>query len=158
MIEDLDELITAALTDLFSTMLRLEVARTPVETNAANGEAHIAGVVGFTGRLTGVIYVHTTASFARRLTATLLQMPEAEVTEEEMVSDAMGEITNMLVGQVKSRLCDRGMPCVLTVPSVVRGSNFSVEAMSSSPGCLLSFKADGQRLLVQCLLESNDRR
>lgn len=158
MIEDLDELITAALTDLFSTMLRLDVVRTPLESKPLNGEPHVAGVVGFTGRLTGVIYVHTTASFARRLTATLLQMPESEVTEEEMISDAMGEIANMLVGQVKSRLCDRGMPCVLTVPSVVRGSNFSVEAVSSSKGCLMSFKADTQRLLVQCLLQPNDRR
>ncbi len=158
MIEDLDELLTAALTDLFSTMLRLEVVRAPLEANPLNGESHIAGSVGFTGRLNGVIYVHTTAGFARRLTATLLQLPESEVTDNEMISDAMGEITNMLVGQVKSRLCDRGMPCVLTVPSVVRGNNFRVEAMSSSQGCLLSFKTDGSRLLVQCLLETHDRR
>jgi chemotaxis protein CheX len=156
MIDDLDELITAALTDLFCTMLRMDVVRIPLEQGALNGEPHIAGVVGFTGRLTGVIYVHTTASFARRMTSALLQLPETEVAEEEMINDAMGEIANMLVGQVKSRLCDRGMPCVLTVPSVVRGNNFSVEAISSSRGCLLSFKADGKRFLIQCLLEPSD--
>lgn len=157
MIKDLDELITAAITDLFSTMLRMEVARVPIETGALNGEPHIAGAVGFIGRLTGVIYVHTTAGFARRMTATLLHLGNSEVAGDNMINDAIGEIANMLVGHLKSRLSDRGMPCVLTIPSVVRGSQFSVEGISSTQGRLLSFEAEGKRIFVQCLLKPTDQ-
>jgi chemotaxis protein CheX len=157
MIEDLNELITAALTDLFRDMLHMEIARVPIESSVIDGQSHIAGAVGFIGRATGVIYVHTTTSFARRMTATLLQLTEVEVEGDEMVNDAVGEITNMLVGHVKSRLSDRGMPCVLTIPSVVRGNHFSIEAISSTKGRLLSFEAEGKRIFVQCLLKPNDR-
>ena len=84
----------------------------PVQAGFGNDEAHVAGVVGFIGKLSGVVYVYTTQSFARRITATLLGLKNSEVEEGEMVNDAMGEMANMLVGQMKSRLTDRGIPCV----------------------------------------------
>ena len=153
MIADLDELVTAAVTGLFSTMLHMQMAPVPVEPSVVNGEPRVAGAVAFIGRLTGVVYVHTTAAFARRLTATLLHLEDAEVQAEEMINDAMGEIANMLVGQMKSRLSDGGIHCVLTIPSVVRGSQFRIEATRSTEGRLFGFENQGQRLFVQFLFQ-----
>jgi chemotaxis protein CheX len=65
-------------------------------------------------------------------------------------------MANMLVGQIKSRLSDRGMPCVLTIPSVVRGSNFSVEATTSIEGHMFSFVSGENRIFVQVLLKPCD--
>ncbi len=59
MIEDLDELLTAAVTELFSTMLQVQMARVPVEAAARNGEPHVAGAAGFAGRISGVVYGHS---------------------------------------------------------------------------------------------------
>ena len=156
MIDDLEEMITSAVTELFSTMLGMSMLRAPLEAGFGNGETHVAGSVGFVGRLSGVVYVFTTASFARRITATFLGLPEAEVNEDEMVNDAMGEMSNMLVGHLKSRISDRGMPCVLTIPSVLRGSHFSVEATTSSEGHIFSFVSGPDRIFVQILLKSSD--
>jgi chemotaxis protein CheX len=122
MIADLEELLASAVTELFSTMLGMKMLPAPLESGFGNGKTHIAGAVGFVGRLSGVVYVFTTVSFARRITATFPGMEEAEVKEDEMINDAMGEMANMLIGHMKSRISDRGMPCMLTIPSVVRGS------------------------------------
>ena len=158
MIADLEDLVTSAVTELFSTMLGMNMKRVPLEPGFGNGETHVAGTVGFVGRLSGVVYVYTTLAFARRITATLLALPETEVTEDEMINDAMGEMANMLVGHMKSRIADRGMPCVLTIPSVVRGSHFSVEPISSTEGGVVTFAAGTNRLFIQVLLKSSDAR
>ena len=156
MISDLEGLVTTAVTELFSTMLGMNMLPAPLESGFGNGETHVAGAVGFVGRLSGMVYVFTTLSFARRITATFLGLEEAEVEGDEMINDAMGEMANMLVGHMKSRISDRGMPCVLTIPSVVRGSNFSVEATTSSEGHIYSFAAGTDRIFVQFLLKPTD--
>ena len=156
MIADLEGLVTGAVTGLFSTMLSTNMLPASLEPGFGNGEAHIAGAVGFVGRLSGVVYVFTTVSFARCITATFLGLTEAEVEGDEMINDAMGEMANMLVGHMKSRISDRGMPCVLTIPSVVRGSHFSVEAISSTTGHIFSFTSGTDRVLVQFLLKASD--
>jgi chemotaxis protein CheX len=153
MIDDLDELVSSAVTELFGTMLGMKMLPVPVEAGFGNDEGHVAGVVGFIGKLSGVVYVYTTQSFARRITSTLLGLKDSEIEGSEMVNDAMGEMANMLVGQMKSRLTDRGIPCVLTIPSVVRGSQFSVEVITSTEGHVFSFEADGNRIFIHFLLK-----
>ena len=157
MIDDLDQMVTLAVTELFGTMLHMKMLRVPVQGGFGNNETHVAGVVGFIGKLSGVVYVYTTQSFARLITATLLGLDNSEVEDAEMVNDAMGEMANMLVGQMKSRLTDRGIPCVLTIPSVVRGSHFSVEVISSTEGHVFSFEAEGNRIFVHFLLKPMDQ-
>jgi len=153
MIDDLDELVTSAVTELFGTMLGMKMLRVPVQAGFGNNEAHVAGVVGFIGKLSGVVYVYTTQSFSHRITATLLGIKDSEIDGSEMVNDAMGEMANMLVGQMKSRLTDRGISCVLTIPSVVRGSQFSVETISTTEGHVFSYEAAGNRIFIHFLLK-----
>ena len=152
MIDDLDEMVTSAVTKLFGTMLGMQMLRVPAKDGFADGETHIAGVVGFVGKLNGIVYVYTTQSFAQRITSILLRLNKSETPSGEMVNDAVGEVANMLVGQMKSRLTDRGIPCVLTIPSVVRGSHFSVEAITSTEGHIFSYEAAGNRIFIQFLL------
>ena len=83
----------------------------------------------------------------------MLSMPEAEIEGNEMVNDVMGEVSNMVVGNIKSRLCDRGMECVLTIPSIVRGNHFSIEPVSSTERNVMSFRCEGSQLVVEVLLK-----
>jgi len=51
----------------------------------------------------------------------------------------IGEVSNMVVGSVKSVLCDTGFPCNLTIPSIMRGQGFSIGVLRSSDRRLLTF-------------------
>lgn len=153
MIEDIEQLITSAVTEVFGTMLNFKVRLDQETVPPINGESHIAGSVGFIGRLTGVVFLYSTNSFARRVTSSMLGLTDSEIEGDEMVNDAIGELSNMVVGHIKSRLSDRGMPCVLTIPSIVRGSHFTIEPVSSTERKVFFFQCDSSSLVVEVLIK-----
>jgi chemotaxis protein CheX len=152
MIEDLDQLVTSAITRVFGTMLKIPVQREPAGSPITNGEPHVAGAVGFIGTMSGMIYVYSTVSFARKMTRKMVGLKETDASDE-MVNDAVGEIANMIVGNIKSCLMDRGMPCVLTIPSVLRGEHFRIEPTSSVQRRVCSFQIEGSQVVVEALLK-----
>jgi chemotaxis protein CheX len=159
MINDLDELVRAAVAEVFSTMLNCEARPEPGEIPKLNGEMHIAGSVGFIGPITGVIYVYVSGRFARQITCRMLGLAEREVESDEIVHDTIGELTNMVVGHLKSRLSDRGLNCSLTIPSIVCGSQFSIEPISCALRRAYRFRCDGdQTLLAVAILKAPDEK
>ena len=157
MIDELEELLKTAVGEVFRTMLNFDTRSIPFEADAMSSEAHIAGSVGFIGAMTGVVYIYSTAGFARTMTGRMLGMQEREIEGDEMVNDAVGELANMIVGSLKSNLVERGLACVLTIPSIVRGSNFSIEATSSTTRRVLCFRCnDSENLVVEILIKPSD--
>lgn len=152
MIEEIDRMVNSAVGEVFTTMLNLSVDRVPEEPRL-NGAEYVAASVGFNGALSGVVYSYCTRDFAGQVTSSLLGLDESEVDDDGMVNDTMGEIANMIVGQIKSGLCDRGLPCTLTIPSIVRGRDFSVQASRTTTRKLTLFKCNDNQLVVEVLLK-----
>ena len=118
MFDELEELLKAAVGEVFRTMLSFDTRSIPFDSNAISSEAHIAGSVRFFGDRTGVVYIFLTAAFARTMTGKMLGMSDTEVEGDEMVNAAVGELANMIVGSLKTNLVERDHPCVLTIPSI----------------------------------------
>ncbi|HAV61186.1 MAG TPA: chemotaxis protein CheX [Verrucomicrobiales bacterium] len=152
MIDDLEELVKAAVGEVFSTMLAQQIEPEPPNSPVVNGDATIAGSVGFIGNLTGIVYLYLPQGFAVRLTEKLLGISPQSVESEELVNDSVGELTNMVVGHLKSRLSDRGRSCVMTIPSIVRGTNFCIEPVSSTIRRLLTFRSHEHQVVVEILM------
>ena len=160
--------ITRAITDVFKTML----SRTPkLVENPADGEPkppmpggitesrpQVVGTVGFIGDTNGLIYFYLDLAFARLVTCQLLGMTEAELNEagDEVINDAIGELTNMTVGSFKNGLCDAGFPCMLTIPSILRGNNFCVEPISSARRYVFRFDCAGHNVVTDILMKAGD--
>lgn len=153
MIEDLEHLVGSAVTEVMTTMMSFRVRQTTDAINFTNGEGHIASAVGFIGKTTGVVYLYASDKFARQMTCRLLGLEDSDIDGDEMVNDAMGELANMVVGHIKSRLVDRGLACVLTIPSIIRGSSFSIEPVSSAERRVYFFDCDQSRLGVEVMLK-----
>ncbi|HEY5049299.1 MAG TPA: chemotaxis protein CheX [Acidothermaceae bacterium] len=77
----------------------------------------ITGCVYLSGAYTGSIMLQCSPPAARDAAAALFSMAPAAVTQAEVV-DALGEIANMVGGNVKSMLPG---PSTLSLPSVVQG-------------------------------------
>jgi chemotaxis protein CheX len=160
--------INRAVCDVFKTMLHRS-ASLGAHFTAGGAESHpsavhsedlsitpqVVGTVGFLGEVNGLIYLYFDAPFAKHCTGHMLGMSDAEVDEagEEVINDAIGEITNMTVGSFKNGLSDHGYPCKLTIPSILRGRNFSVEPISDSQRFVYVFDTEGQRLVADILLK-----
>jgi chemotaxis protein CheX len=158
MIDELEEMLKTAVGGVCQTMLNFDPRPIPLQKNAITSDAHLASSVGFIGKVTGVVYIYATADFARDITRTMTGLSDAEIDSDEiMVNDAMGEVANMVVGNLKATLVDCGMACVLTIPSIVRGSNFSIEAISSTTRRVLCFRCkDSHNLVVEILIKPEE--
>ncbi len=150
---DLEEILESASSSVFTTMLNFKVEFQKPEEHAFAGQPLVAGTVGITGAFNGMIYLYSTAIFARHMTCSLLGMSDAEVEGDEMVNDAIGELTNMVAGHIKSKLDNAGSRCTMTIPAVVRGCDFKVEPVSGVVRKTVYFRSDGGRVLVEALLK-----
>jgi chemotaxis protein CheX len=73
-----------------------------------------------------------------------------------MVNDAIGELTNMTVGVFKNAMSDAGLSCRLTIPSILRGSNFTVASIDSATRHTFCFECSGKRMMVDILMKMSD--
>ncbi len=157
MVDELEDMLKTSVGEVFRKMMKNEPVAIPLTGDAMSAETHIASAVGFIGDVTGVVYIYASATFAGRLTAVMLEMQPSEIDGDEMVNDAMGELANMIVGNVKAQIVEKGKACVLTIPSIVRGSNISIEAVSSATRRVLCFRCvDDQNLVVEIMVKPPD--
>jgi len=154
-IEQIDRLTREAVKEVFQSMLSMEVNPEPPSPLAADPAGQIIGSVGFIGEATGIIYLYAGVGFARVITSRMLGIAEPEVDPGEMVTDAIGELSNMVAGYVKSRLCNGGLPCTLTIPSVVRGQELSVEGSARVIRRVIGFRNCKHHLLAEVLLKDS---
>lgn len=163
--------INRAVCDVFKTMLHRGAQLKEVSVSGGPDECppalrddalavnpQVVGTVGFLGEVNGLIYLYFEGDFAKHCTGHMLGMSDAEVDEsgDEVINDAIGEITNMTVGSFKNGLSDRGYPCKLTIPSILRGANFCIEPISDSQRFIYAFDCEGQRLVADILLKVGD--
>ncbi len=162
--------IVRAVQEVFSTMLGREVQfvdppgqtsakpRPALEGKPGQHDPYVVGTVGFVGKIDGLIYLYLPEKFARLATSHLLGMSEYAIAAEgaSVVNDAIGELTNMTVGVFKNALCDSGLTCRLTIPSILRGSNFTIEPISSATRWIFHFDCAGYRLVADILMKPQE--
>ncbi len=70
----------------------------------------------------------------------------------EMAVDAVGELTNMIFGQVKSELNQRGHQIKLGIPCVISGKGHFVSQFHRGKYMIVPFHLDGQLFQVYVAL------
>ena len=160
------EHINRAVKDVFKTMVGREPTSISSPESARSGSGvtpdqsrpQVVGTVGFIGEINGLIYLHLDLEFARTCTCHLLGMTDEELKAggDEVINDAIGELTNMTVGSFKNALCDAGFPCKLTIPSILRGTSFSIEPISSVVRHVYYFDCAEHRVVADILMKSDE--
>jgi hypothetical protein len=59
----------------------------------------------------------------------------------------------MVGGYVKSRLCDGGMSCTLTIPSIVRGQELSIGGLANVKQKIVGFRNGEHHFLAELLIK-----
>lgn len=96
------------------------VAQVPTQ-----GSADVTGMIGVHGSVSGFVTVSMPERFAAKAVEGLLGDSFSELTPE--VIDGVGELTNIIVGGVKSSLANSEWSFnQITVPSVIVGQGYSI--------------------------------
>jgi chemotaxis protein CheX len=141
--------LETALKEIFATMLRIEADVIPhMEIVDA---PRISSVVGFTGRLSGMLGMHFSTEMACNVASGLLGMPVTEV--DENVRDAIGELSNMLAGGLKKQLCSTDNMFKISIPTIVSGPEYSMHAPTNARQLWMGIAAGQCRFKIQLVLE-----
>ena len=117
----------------------------------------MVGTVGFLGDINGLIYLYFDEGAGVRERGHPARNDRGGTGRRaatDAVNDAIGEITNMVVGGFKNSFCDAGYPCKLTIPSILRGRNFCIEPISSAQRHIYHFDCDGHRVVADILMKA----
>ena len=93
---------------------------------AGNGKE---GTVAFAGKTSGLVVFYSTLEGAQAITASMVGIEPASVNGE--LSDAIGELTNMIAGSFRARMASvLGETWAISVPTVTVGSDFYTKYVS----------------------------
>jgi chemotaxis protein CheX len=149
---DLTGYVVHATKEVFSTMVMMDVQDAePLSESVTQFHCSITSMVGLAGTYTGILSLHCPIPLALKITGNMLGMDVDEMCED--VNDALGEIANMLGGYVKQVLSKGGLDINLSIPTVISGEEYSINAMSDSNCVAIPFTFDGERFLVSLKLE-----
>ena len=152
---DLRGFISGAMNEVFDTMLSMDIELADEGVQASVDGERIVGSVGFAGKAVGSVNIQVNEAFARSITAAMLGMEEDEIDGDEEVHDVIGELSNMVGGDLKSRLCDEGLNCNLSIPSITTGSDFRMEIKGWERHESLIFRHQEQFALVDIYVKTN---
>jgi chemotaxis protein CheX len=158
--------LARALSDVFKTMFNRDILLTtvdPAEAAAAAERPHIrkfsipqvVGTVGFVGDANGAVYLHLDQPFANLCTGHILGLEESELhtVDDDSVNDAIGELTNMVVGGFKNGFSESGYLCKLTIPSILRGHDFHIESPGAARRHAYRFTCANHHLMADIIIK-----
>lgn len=123
------------------------VPRQPGQPGPAPGARTFTGCVQITGAWEGAVTVHCSEALAKVLTAAMFMIDPQDTTPEE-VTDALGELANMVGGNVKALLPE---PCRISLPAVADGMDYRLSVPGARPVTAVTWTCGGEPLMVRLL-------
>jgi chemotaxis protein CheX len=153
--EELVSAILMATDEVFTTMLNLTVTPGPmfVEKEEAAPTSGVVSLIGLAGSWVGSGSLFCSAEFATRIASALLMTPYESMNED--VLDAVAEVTNMIIGNVKTALENRLGAMGLSTPTVIYGRNFQTRSTGTQEWTVVPFFLDEDRMCVQVCIAPN---
>ena len=145
-----DKMIDAT-KEIFSTMIMMEISLEEVLVEHGPLNDTITAMIGLAGKRKGVLAVHFPYTVAMAITSSFLMMDVTEMNDD--VHDAMGEIANMLGGNVKTILSENARDIDLSMPSTIAGSEYSFQSDKDVEKVIVKFGTDKGTFMVEMDLE-----
>jgi chemotaxis protein CheX len=148
---ELAQFVRTATLDVFSTMLGAEIEAGPERTEeSAPAITGVMSIVGLAGSWAGTGCITCSATLACYICAQLL-MTEANSVNEDVL-DAVGEVTNMIIGNVKTMVEERVGPMGLSIPTVIYGRNFTSRSIRQNNWVVVPFQCNGETMDIRVCL------
>ena len=129
-----------ATVNTFRTMCTIEVARDRILLKGDGAEIYgVTGVIGLAGEATGSVVLNFPAEVAKSAVGSLIGEIYNDITSE--VVDGVGELTNIIAGDSKNRLSQKGYSFDIGLPKIVVGRNYVTSQSKAVPCIIILFKS-----------------
>ncbi len=141
-----------ATTGIVATMAGIEaVPGTPFVKKDQTARGDISAIIGVTGPRKGTIAMSFTKECAFAIVLGMLGDSVEDLMQD--AQDAVGEIANMVSGQARAGIAEKGLVLQGATPSVITGENHHIRHMSSGAVIAIPFSTKAGPFTVEFCLE-----
>jgi chemotaxis protein CheX len=140
-VEYINPFLTSTIS-VFDTMLSCTLERgAPYLRNSTQPQHEVSGVIGLSGKAQGTVVLGLSRNAALGAAEAMLQERQPEINSD--VTDAVGELVNMIAGSAKAKL--EHLEMSVSLPTVITGKNHCVEFPTKvTPICIPFTSAWGE--------------
>jgi chemotaxis protein CheX len=142
-------LLELAAQEVFELMLGSQLTAPAAEVEA---NFEVTSMVGLAGKLCGVLSLRCDAKSAALMASKMLGVEPEKIGSE--VSDALGEVCNMIAGNFKNKISGLSDGCMLSVPTVITGTDYTLHSQADSPGLEVRLLFEGLPLAISLQIRS----
>jgi chemotaxis protein CheX len=121
-------LLQLAATEVFEIMLGAKLE--PLAEASTLPACEITAMVGLAGQLCGVFTLRCSFATAALMASKMLGIEPQQA--DPQLWDATGEICNMLAGNFKNKLTGLSDKCMLSVPTVISGGDYTFHSLADA--------------------------
>lgn len=129
-----------AVEEVFSLMLGVAVDTTEELPQFGPETATMTAMIGLAGAVSGTCAILVRADAAIHMASCMAGMDLETV--DETVLDGLGEISNMLAGAWKAKIPELNVACMLSVPTVVSGTQYVVHRKAPAFLCERNYRLE----------------
>ncbi len=150
-VDFINPMLTAVL-HVLSTMAGITVQpQSPYLNKDGKAIGDITGQVTIEGCAKGVIALSLSTSIVLKIVNNMLFENYTAINDD--IADAVGELTNMISGQARSSLSEKGMLFQASTPSVIIGKGKPIDHIPKAPILSIPFTSDEGDLVVEISLD-----
>jgi chemotaxis protein CheX len=152
------EAMLSSTSEVFTMMLNSAIKHEdPTHGASVNSEEYgVLSLIGLTGEWAGSAGLCCSADCARWIASQMMFTEYAEVDAE--VRDAVGEITNMIVGNFKNNISDQTGPLAMSTPTVVVGREMQATIQGVAEWVVFPFSSTEYSFSLMVQLNSPSAR
>ncbi len=144
-----DTLLQAA-QEVFSSMIFMDIEPLPQPT--ALGNETLLSSITFKGDIEGSLTLCCDLACAKTIAGNMLGIESTDGMGEQEWVDAMGEVANMVMGSVKSRLQESTPNIEVSIPSVVSGREMKANMGDRMARTAVHVQVGGQYPAELCIM------
>ena len=145
-----DEMVTQVTRDVFETMITPDLQ----VDGGAGWRSEISAMIGLAGEQSGMVVIHAPGATAQFIAGSMLGDESAQFSAAEL-RDTMGEVANMVAGNIKAWFAEHGVNCALSVPTVISGDQFEVKVLAGGKRSTIKFMTHGHPFMVETIFVEN---
>ena len=144
--------LRSSISEVFDSMIFMEVS--PESDLCENLEEQycIMGSISFTGIFEGSLSFRCSMECAKEITMNLLAFEDEEEMEESDIPDAIGEVANMTMGTIKSKLYEYMGEISVSAPTVITGAGLVNRLRAGEVKLSATLCVNGKYCIQTCLL------
>jgi flagellar motor switch protein FliN len=143
--------------ELFDTMLSMEVELSDEAAEPAMDAPQTMGSVNFAGDVMGSLIIQVSDTFARLISSAMLGTDLEEIQDNSEIKDVIGEVANIIAGNLKSGFCDSGLTCEISPPSITSGKDFTTETLNMDRYEKFAFHYQDNDIFVEVCVKIDEK-